>query len=217
MNNDMDKYVNSVKGFNRISHEREKELSTIINSDDPIKARLAREEMIQSNLMLVVSRAIKMHLHFSFLRIDVMDFIAEGNIGLVRAAEIYKGNHESGATFGSYAVKCIDSKMLDVLKAVSFIYTPSYYFKFKKQLDNMREENSSLTEEEIIKELDISKETLDALKRHESRKVTSLEGLSINEDGESGWADRHIPSICFGLLQKRMGYHWGSSMRLHVA
>ena len=188
---ELNQYVAGIRRFGRITREREVELSGIIQRvRKPEKIRAAVDELVNANLMLVVSRAIKMTRKFFFLNIDVMDFVSEGNVALVKAAETYKTGHESNAAFGTYAVKVIDYKMLGVLKSDAFIHVPSNFFAYKKRFDQLKEERGGdVTDSEVMKELDVSQHTLGVLKRGNSHKVVHLEDMRVDEEGESNWQE----------------------------
>jgi RNA polymerase primary sigma factor len=190
--NDLDQYIKSIKSFGRISHEREKELSEIIlKSKDDNKIRVAREEFIHANLLLVVDRALKMANKYAFLRINVMDLISEGNIGLMRAAETYNGDHNSHAVFSTFAVQSIDHKMKRAVQKDRFIHLPESYIKLRVQLNILKDKyGDKLTDEIIFKDMDITKDMLEVLKDDSNKNVVSLEDVFIRDDSdESTWND----------------------------
>ena len=188
---DLEQYVNGIRRFGRITRERELELARIVQkARKPEKIRAAVEELVNSNLMLVVSRAIKMTRRFAFLHIDVMDFVSEGNVALLKAAETYEGGHESNAAFGTYAVKIIDYKMLLVLKSDAFIHVPANFFSCKKRFDQLVEENGGeLEDKKVMEEMGITKDTLEVLKRGNAHRVTHLEEAYADEEGKSNWQE----------------------------
>ena len=192
MNDELEQYINSIKHFGRIDHNKEKELSRIIQrARKPEKIHKAREQLIHSNLLLVVDRAYKMQSKYSYFRLNIMDLISEGNIGLMRAAETYSGEHESNAVFGTYACKSIDRRMFYTIQMQAFIHLPNHYLKYRKQLRELKEKyGDKLTDEIIAKEMDISEDMLETLKDDKNKYVVSLEDTFVSEDGEtSGWSD----------------------------
>ena len=188
---DMDQYVNTIRRFGRITVEREKELSSVIaTSKIPKDVLAAKNELIQSNLLLVVSRAVKIARRFQFMRVNVMDLVSEGNIALMRCASRYRNDHESHAVFSSYSVPGIDHRMIRFVNASAFIHVPYHYLKYKKQLENLRERHKGkLTSKMIMEEIGISKEMLESLRDDKSRQVGFLEDMLVGEDGESSWGD----------------------------
>ena len=85
-----ERYLQDIASHPRISPEREVELSAIIlNSDVPHEAQAAIDELIHANLLLVVHcmKEFDKFLSSPAVKITRMDLIAEGNIGLMKAAE----------------------------------------------------------------------------------------------------------------------------------
>lgn len=75
-------YMKDLDQYPRITHERERELYELMHSGDPVKADAAREELITSNLRIVVKLA---HAFKQFMPFD--DLVQEGNLGLIKAAD----------------------------------------------------------------------------------------------------------------------------------
>jgi RNA polymerase primary sigma factor len=87
-------YLDSIKGASLLSAEQERRLARRIREhSDPI----AREQMVQANLRLVVKIA-KEHRRSG---VALGDLIAEGNLGLLRAAEDF--DPDAGVRFSTYA------------------------------------------------------------------------------------------------------------------
>lgn len=61
----------------------------------------AKQRLIRANLRLVVSIARRYHGH----GIDTVDLIEEGNLGLIRAAEMYDGNRGRFTTYASWWIR----------------------------------------------------------------------------------------------------------------
>jgi RNA polymerase primary sigma factor len=87
-------YLDQIKSTPLLTAEQEKQLARRIKAhQDPI----AREEMIQANLRLVV----KIAKEYSNPGMTLADLVAEGNLGLVRAVEDFDPN--AGVRFSTYA------------------------------------------------------------------------------------------------------------------
>lgn len=87
-------YLDQIKSTPLLTAEQEKQLARRMRAHcDPI----AREEMIQANLRLVV----KIAKEYSNPSMTLADLVAEGNLGLVRAVEDF--DPEAGVRFSTYA------------------------------------------------------------------------------------------------------------------
>ena len=89
-------YLREIGNIPLLSPERELELAQIIRADGP-DAALAREELVNANLRLVVSIAKK----FVGRGLPLADLLQEGNLGLMKAAE--KFDPSLGYRFSTYA------------------------------------------------------------------------------------------------------------------
>jgi RNA polymerase primary sigma factor len=86
-------YMRQVRRYELLAREREIDLAHRIQCGDDT----AREQMILCNLRLVV----KIAREYQRLGLPLLDLIAEGNIGLIRAAERFQPGR--GAKFSTYA------------------------------------------------------------------------------------------------------------------
>ena len=86
-------YLKEISRFKLLNAEQERELAKLIEKGDLV----AKQSMVQSNLRLVVSIA-KLYVNRG---LSFMDLIEEGNIGLIRAAELY--SYKKGFRFSTYA------------------------------------------------------------------------------------------------------------------
>jgi RNA polymerase primary sigma factor len=98
-------YLEDIKNHPLLSRAEEAELARRIREGD----QLALEKLVRSNLRFVVSVAKK----YQNLGMTLPDLIAEGNVGLVRAAQ--KFDETKGVKFISYAVWWIRQAILKAL------------------------------------------------------------------------------------------------------
>lgn len=103
-----DIYMRQARGFPRINRQKEAELGRRIaaNDDDSL---LARNELIQANLSLVIKIA-KLYISSGF---PLNDLIQEGNLGLMEAASKFDPSRE--VKFSTYAAWRIRAKISDLI------------------------------------------------------------------------------------------------------
>lgn len=183
------KYMDTIRHIDRISKSREKELSRIIlNSKDENEVDNSKDELIKSNLRLVVHRAFKIHRNYN-KRLPLLDLIAEGNIGLMRAASKYDADREKSSAFSTYAVMHIDSNIRKFILSNRLIYIPEYHFSYQSKIRKMEAEHGKeLTDDMIKEELDISDRFLKIIRCGVESGSHSLEDMHIYEGG-SKWCD----------------------------
>ena len=103
-----------------LSDEKTEELSKRIRAAER-EARNARDELVQANLRLVISIAVKYQGH----NVPLEDLIQEGNIGLIKAAG--KFDYQKGFKFSTYAIWWIKQAIMRTLDNFSrSIRLPSY-------------------------------------------------------------------------------------------
>lgn len=152
-------YFNIVNKFSLITKEREQELAKKIQSGD-IKAR---EELISSNLRLVISIAKK----YQNRGLSLMDLIDEGNIGLAKS--IPKFDFTKGYKFSTYAHWWIQQSITRAISDKgSMIRSPVHLNdqrnKIVSFINNYYQENQVYpTVEQIEKNMNIPKEKVDKI------------------------------------------------------
>jgi RNA polymerase primary sigma factor len=96
--NPLEIYLREIHRNPLLNREQERDLALRIQQGDAA----ARDEMIKSNLRLVVSIAR----HYTGQGLSMLDLISEGNLGLVRAVEGFDPIHETRfSTYATYWIK----------------------------------------------------------------------------------------------------------------
>src|SRR5512140_1837991 len=111
-------YLNQINHVPLLSAEREKELARrLIRENDTA----AREEMVRSNLRLVVNIAT----NYANRGLALQDLIEEGNVGLLRSIDGF--NPEMQIRFATYAAWWIKQAIKRALiNSVQPIHLPAY-------------------------------------------------------------------------------------------
>lgn len=147
----------------------------------------SRRKLINSNLKLVVNIAK----HYSKYGLPLMDLIAEGNIGLMRA--INKFNIQKGYRFSTYAAwwirQAITRALIDQGKTIRIpVYMSEVISKYKKTKEILRQKlNQEPNRGEIAKHLKISVGKVSETEMWIQKK-SSIEA-PVGEDGESQLGD----------------------------
>jgi len=195
------RYLQEIGSYPRISLEREAELShTILNTKSEAEREAAIDELIHANLRLVVHclKDFEKFLSSPSVRMTRMDLVAEGNIGLMRAASRYDASHvsdEHGTTitharFSTYACKCIQSQMRRAVKQSRFIHIPEHHFSYWTEMKSLREEHGGeISDEQLGKSLDVSSEVAGLLKRSAETGTCMLEDLGSSDSDSGNWHD----------------------------
>ncbi len=114
-------YLDHIKSTPLLSAKQERQLARLIREhSDPI----AREQMIQANLRLVVRIAKD----YSTPGMTLGDLVAEGNLGLLRAVEDF--DPEAGVRFSTYAAWWVKQAIKKALiNAGQPVHIPAYLAK----------------------------------------------------------------------------------------
>ncbi|QQR66190.1 MAG: sigma-70 family RNA polymerase sigma factor [Candidatus Brocadia sp.] len=159
-----------------LSPEEEKEITRKVAEGD----EKAREELIRSNLRLVISIAKEyIHRGLSFL-----DLIEEGNLGLIRAVQGF--DPSTGYKFSTYATWWIKQAVRRALTdKAKMIRIPSYMFE---KISRLKITSTNLLDKlerapshnEIAEEMDITAKKVELIE-HATRST-----VSINNEGFTG-------------------------------
>ena len=180
---DIEQYLQEIGRFRLLTEEEEIALSRRSLEGDA----KAREEMIQCNLRLVVSIAKC----YSNCGLVLLDVIAEGNLGLLKAVERY--NPESGRRFSTYASWWIKQTIRRALSSkVKNVRVPTYMAemvsRWKRVSSELAQElQRAATPEEIASEMSLNEERAGAVQKaigasHSSSFSTGGRGRDEDDD-----------------------------------
>lgn len=199
--NAYESYLRDISCYPRISAEREVTLSTIIQtSKNKPAVENAVDELIHANLRLVVHclKEFDKFLSSPTIRITRMDLIAEGNIGLMKAARGFNADFSNDAPhpkprhairFSTYACKCIKSRMRRALKLARFIHIPEHHFSYWSEIEQLRHEHGDEISDDVLRDkLNVSDVVVKLLKQSSQSNICMLEELSV-EENDGGWHD----------------------------
>lgn len=210
--NDLSWYLDHIKDEELLTADEEKELSRRIREESDV---LAREQMIQANLRLVV-KIVQQYRH---TRMTMEDLVAEGNLGLMRACEEF--DPDAGVRFSTYAAWWIHQSVKKALiNCERPIHVPAY---MSKLVAKWRRAQASLTAslgrepttEEVAEELHISMKKADMIDQGlaatgttgliDSESPDAISELATGYESESpdqGLLDASDGPIVAGLLDR---------------
>jgi len=179
-------YLKEIGKTPLLTSEEEKELAKRIEKGD----ESARQKLILANLRLVVSVA-KRYVNRS-QRLNILDLIQEGNIGLSRAVD--KFDYRKGFKFSTYAMwwirQAITRALADYSRTiripVHMVETITKYTHTKRKL--MQELGREPLAEEIASEMGMDVKKINYIQRI-SQEVMSLETPVGDDDGEVTLSD----------------------------
>lgn len=176
-------YLEKIKSIPRLGKKEEETL--IKKAKDGSKE--ARRKIINANLKLVVNIAK----HYTYFDLSLMDLIAEGNIGLMRAID--KFNIRKGFRFSTYAVwwirQAITRGLIDQGKTIRIpVYMNELMAKYVKTRETLRQRlKRDPSRGEIAKKTGLSVERIGEIEMWMQKK-SSLEA-PVGEKGESQLGD----------------------------
>lgn len=183
---DLGLYLRKVNTIANLSAAEEKELATKAQKGD----KLAKKELVQANLKLVLTIARKA-IHVS--KLPMVDLIQEGNLGLMIAVE--KFNPELGYRFSTYATWWIKQAMFKAISEQSYcmkipVYVQETLSKFSKVKREMeRSYNCQVTNHDVARKMEIEPEKIDNYLQAYSSTVSIEGSFDANNGSELNVAD----------------------------
>lgn len=183
----IDIYMRDIEKFDRISIERENQLAAIIHGNNPEQREAAITELVQSNLKLV----IKIAHDFKRYGVGFADLVAEGNVGLMIAADKFEPG--KGSKFSGYAAWWIKQSMRNAVATQSRTIrvpagTGQKLVKLEKAHARLKQElDREPTEQELEEATGVKLDTIEVLK-HAAVKSYSLD-MTVKADSETTFAD----------------------------
>jgi len=176
-------YLESIKNIPLLTKEEEEDLIRKAKRGN----RESRRKLINSNLKLVVNIAK----HYSHFSLSLIDLIAEGNIGLMKAID--KFNLRKGYRFSTYAAwwirQAATRALIDQGKTIRIpVYMSELMTKYKKNKEKLRQKlKREPTRGEIAKKIKMTVEKVGEIELWMQKKA-SFEA-PVGEDGESQLGD----------------------------
>lgn len=186
-------YMNEVESYPRISHERERELYNLMHGEDKDAADAARNELITSNLRLVV----KLSHDYKRFGQAFSDIVQEGNLGLIAAAD--KFNPDICPKFSVVAAWWIKQRIRkSILSQTRTVRIPDGAAQLASRIARTKHEYEATfgevpTNEELAELVGVS------VRRIEGAAIADVSICSIdekvNDDSETTFEDMLIETI----------------------
>jgi RNA polymerase sigma factor (sigma-70 family) len=215
VNQEIQKYINFIKHAKPLSKKKQHELCILIKTSDNLEdIEKYKTELIESNLKLVIKCASRLKNNFNNTNIDVMDLIAEGNIGLIKAVEEYDPFNKYGANFTSFAFPIINHQIIKAAKDFRLIKIPSTYFMYSNKIRELcRSKGENISERQICEELDIQKDTFD---RYKNNINTQYNSIDKPDDSEQDINIKELTIIDNGGFDKILSEEFRNFMKKHL-
>ncbi|MEA3490026.1 MAG: sigma-70 family RNA polymerase sigma factor [Candidatus Omnitrophota bacterium] len=176
-------YLKDIRDLPLLTPEQEKELAQKVKKGN----KKARQQMIKSNLRLVINIAKK----YSYLGVPMLDLIEEGNLGLMKAVSKY--DPDKGYRFSTYAAWWIKQYITRaVANQGKTVRIPVYvmemlmrFQKVRKQLSQKLKKNPHMSD--IAKKMKMPVARVRQL-NHMASNIASL-NAPIGESGDSEFMD----------------------------
>ena len=174
-------YLDDAGGYRRLAEEEEDDLADRVQRNKDLRAR---NVLVEHNLLFVVSVARR----YCGERFDLLDLIQEGNVGLIRAAELYRSQPK--AKFISFAVWWIRARIhLALAYGYVIVRIPSnkwsLWLKVARTARHiLGQTGRAATIEEIAKHLKVSEREIAEIAVWLERTPVSLDKSYFEDEGE---------------------------------
>lgn len=174
-------YLKDIGKFKLLSFEEEQHLGQKIKKGSNFDAQVAKKELIQANLRLVVSIAKK----YIGQGVLFMDLVQEGAMGLIKAAEKY--DYSKKFKFSTYATWWIKQAIIRAIsnnsKSIRIpVHMSDKIRKYKRAYNELSFQlNREPSDEEISKKINCSIKKITAIKQAMRKEPISLD-TPITED-----------------------------------
>ena len=181
--NEVELYLKEISGFPLLGEDEERELARRIAAGDAE----ARERLIRSNLRLVVAIAK----HYTNLGLPLLDLIAEGNVGLLRAVDHFRA--DQGVHFSTYATWWIKQSIRRALGGKGRnVRIPDYMrelvAKWRRVANELCQQLSRQpTPEEIAEKMRLRRNRLESIRQALNASSFNF-GVTLDTDGDNAEA-----------------------------
>lgn len=176
-------YLKDIRDLPLLTAEEEKELAIKVKKGN----KKARQQMIKSNLRLVINIAKK----YSYLGVPMLDLIEEGNLGLMKAVSKY--DPDRGYRFSTYAAwwikQFITRAVANQGKTVRIpVYVMEMLMRFQKVKKHLSQKMKKTPQmRDIAKKMKLPLSRIKQL-NHMASNIASL-NAPIGESGDSEFMD----------------------------
>jgi RNA polymerase primary sigma factor len=178
MDSGLQLYLREINQTRLLTAEQEITLARRIRKGD----RQARDEMIRSNLRLVVSIAK----HYTRRGLSLLDLIEEGNLGLLRAVERFDPAEECRfSTYASWWIRqAIKRSLISAVKPVDIpAYMVDMINKWRRAAARLEcEQGRRPTQTEIARAMGLSRKKVDVIAR--AARAFSSPFQAVSDDAE---------------------------------